>query len=286
MSDATDLDLDRVLREIDEEVRARRASGDFPPGMERDLDVVFAQFAPPTLSGDDLDALVQAAERSSFIQARPPTASRIPAVSLLKKVEQKLLGWFFNFLAQQVTAFAGITVQALRQIAGRVEALEHATPGANPALAAVGRGTASMPPLAGALEALGAVDGRVLVPDEVAAAGLSNAYATTDEVDEHLLHVDDDALAGLVLAGIVDRAPLGTQLALVERAARVLRPGGRIAVVASSPARWGAANPVEADLAPGRPLHAETWAHLLELHGFTAVAVAPGDEQSVITATR
>jgi len=46
------VDLQQVLREIDEEVDARRAAGDFPPGMERDLDLVFARFAPATTSGD------------------------------------------------------------------------------------------------------------------------------------------------------------------------------------------------------------------------------------------
>jgi hypothetical protein len=281
-----DLDLDRVLREIDEEVRARRAAGDFPPGMERDLEVVFAQFAPPTLTGDDLDALVQAADRAAFIQSEPPLASRIPAVSLLKKVELKLLGWFFRFISQQVTAFAGITVQALRQLADRVESLEHATPGANPALVGLARALDSMPPLEEALAALGPVDGRVLVPNEEAAAKTPNAYATVDDLAEHLALVDDDALAGIVFAGVVDRAPLGTQVALVERAARVLRAGGRVAIVASAPGTWGATNPVEADLAPGRPLHAETWAHLLREHGFGDVQVAPGDGQSVITATR
>jgi hypothetical protein len=282
----SDLDLDRVLREIDDEVRARRASGDFPPGMERDLEIVFAQYAPPTLTGDDLDALVQAADRAAFIQPDPPTAARLPPVALLKKVERKLLGWFFRFIAQQVTAFAGITVQALRQLADRVGALEHATPGANPALAGLTRDLASSPPLAAALDVVAAVEGRVLVPDEVATAGLANAYATTDDIGEHLVDVDDDALAGLVLAGIVDRAPLGTQVALVDRAARVLRKGGCIAIVATDPAVWGKANPVEADLAPGRPLHAATWAHLLTDRGFADVHVLPAADHSLITAVR
>jgi len=282
----TDLDLDRVLREIDDEVRARRASGDFPPGMERDLEIVFAQYAPPTLTGDDLDALVQAAERAAFIQPDPPTAARLLPVSLLKKVERKLFGWFFRFIAQQVTAFAGITVQALRQLADRVGALEHATPGANPALVDLTRDLASSPPLDAALDAVASVEGRVLVPDEIAAARLANAYATSDDVGQHLVDVDDDALAGLVLAGIVDRAPLGTQVALVDRAARVLRKGGRVAIVATDPGVWGRANPVEADLAPGRPLHAATWAHLLTERGFGDVHVVTGAEHALITAVR
>ena len=131
MSDAPDLDLQQVLREIDEEVRARRASGEFPPGMERELDLLFARFAPPTVTGDDLDGLLEAADRTSYIDHHPPTASSFAPLSLIKRVEWKLFGWFFRFVTQQVTAFAGIVVQALRLLGRRVDALEHATPGAD-----------------------------------------------------------------------------------------------------------------------------------------------------------
>src|SRR5688572_14540050 len=133
MSDQDELDLQQLLREIDEEVRARRAAGDFPPGMERELDLVFARFAPPTVSGDDLDGLLEAADRTSYIDHHPPTGSRFPPVSLLKRIEWKFLGWFFRFITQQVTAFAGIVVQSLRLIGRRLEALEHVTPGASAA---------------------------------------------------------------------------------------------------------------------------------------------------------
>ena len=36
------IDMQQLLREIDDEVAARRASGDFPPGMERDLDLILS----------------------------------------------------------------------------------------------------------------------------------------------------------------------------------------------------------------------------------------------------
>ncbi len=104
---STSLDLDLVRREIDEEVRARRASGDFPPGMERELDLAFARVSPVATTGDDLEGLIQAADRSAFIEARPPVASRTAVLGLVKKGELKLLGWYFNHLAQQMTSFAG-----------------------------------------------------------------------------------------------------------------------------------------------------------------------------------
>ena len=55
------IDLDEVRREIDEEVRARRAAGEYPPGFERELDALFAQFAPAEAS-DDFDTSLERAE--------------------------------------------------------------------------------------------------------------------------------------------------------------------------------------------------------------------------------
>jgi hypothetical protein len=42
-----------------------------------------------------------------------------------------------------------------------------------------------------------------------------------------------------------------------------------VVVLSSAPTAWARSlDPVVADLAPGRPLHPETWAHLLTTHGF------------------
>jgi hypothetical protein len=312
MTDSS-LDLSKVLREIDDEVRARRAAGDFPPGMERDLDLVFARFAPANVNGDDLDAVIEAADRTSFVDPDPPVESRIRAVSYLKRVERKLLGWFFRYLAQQVTAFAGVVVQALRLLGRRIEALEEATPGANPALLDTVR-RADRTSLEGGLVAavadhLRGVRGRVLVTeagdgallralaeldvygvepraDVVESAALAGLEMRAGEPLEHLRAVDGGALEGIVLLGVVDRVPLGTQLALVERAAAALGTGGRLALVGSRPEAWGSANPIEADLAPGRPLRPATWVHLLEQQGFLGSTVVDGDAAFVITASR
>jgi hypothetical protein len=303
------VDLSKVLAEIDEEVRARRAKGDFPPGMERDLDLVFARFAPVAVHGDDLDGLISSADRASFIDPDLPTESRLPAVSYVKRVERKLLGWAMRYLTQQVTAFGGIVVQALKLIARRLERLEEVSAGADPALlgSAV---TASALRMDDAITAhVAGLQGRVLVAESGDGALLRalaelDAYGVEPRADlaesatlggldvrneavlDHLRLVEAGALSGVVLTGIVDRAPVGAQVALVEHAARVVGPGGRLAIAGTSPAAWGADNPVEADLAPGRPLHPATWVHLLEQLGFAGPSVVERDGAYVVTAAR
>jgi len=305
----TGIDLAAVLAEIDEEVRARRAKGDFPPGMERDLDLVFARFAPVAVHGDDLDGLISSADRTSFIDPDLPTASRLPAVSFVKRVERKLLGWAIRHLTQQITAFGGVVVQALKLIGRRLERLEEVSAGADPALLGSAT-TASTNRLDDVLAAhLAGVQGRVLVAesgdgallrafldldvygvepraDLAESAALGGLDVRQEAVLDHLRLVEAGALSGVVLTGIVDRAPVGAQVALVEHAARVVGPGGRLAIAGTSPSAWGIDNPVEADLAPGRPMHPATWVHLLEQLGFATPAVVERDGAYVVTAAR
>jgi hypothetical protein len=310
------IDLQQVLREIDEEVKARRASGDFPPGLERDLDLTFARFAPAAVSGDDLPGLIEAADRTSFVDPDPPTGSRIPPAAFIKKVQRKLLGWYFRYLSQQVTAFGGTVVQVLRQVAKRLDALERATPGVDAATVEAAR-AASTPADPGDLAdvvvaALAGTTGRVLVTEAgdaslvrrlsdggvdaygveprlalAESAALSGLEVRDDEPLDHLRAVADDALGALVLIGCTDRLAQASQIALVTEAARVVAPGGIVVVVGTKPEAWGRdTDPIEADLAPGRPFHAATWVHLLEARGFGGARVEERGTRHAIVASR
>ena len=315
MSEST-VDMQQLLREIDEEVEARRASGDFPPGMERDLDLVFARFAPATTSGDDLGALLEQADRGAFIDVDVPTASRLPAVSFVKRFLRKLMSWYLRYLAQQVSVFASSVVGALKLLGRRIDQLEASTPGADPAVRDASRRAATPTDLgavaAVVVEHLRGTSGRVLVAEcgdaaivrALADAGvdaygceprLSLAEAASvagldvrpDEVVDHLRNIEHEALGGLVLAGTVDRVPVGAQLGLADLASAVLGAGGRLALVGTDPDAWGrTTSVVDADLAPGRPLHAETWAHLLEERGFGDIGRRDGSPSYVVTAVR
>jgi hypothetical protein len=300
------IDHDHLLREIEEEVRVRRASGDFPPGLERDLDLIFARFAPASTSGDDFEGVLAAADRSSFVNVDVPTASRIPAVSYVKRVLRKLMSWYLRYLAQQVSAFSSSAVAALRVLGRRVDALEAASPSADPRVRHEGRHvglTVDPKPFLNVIEShVSDVNGsRVLVAEAgdgvvlrrlldagidaygldpagtIGVAGGARMDVRPEETLDHLRNVADGALGGLVLCGAVDRLPVGAQLELADRAADVLADGGRLVIVSASPSAWSRGlDPVDADLAPGRPLHAETWVHLLTSRGFTDLCRTDG----------
>jgi len=296
------IDLSRLQSEINEEVRRRRAAGDFPPGLERELDAAFARYAPAG-AGDNFEDVIGGAETQSYIHADVPTTSRLAVLAFAKRLLRKAMAWYLRFLAQEVTAFAGAITRAVRLLGKRVDVLETVTLLAGERTLAEVRERRAGPDLgrwtALVTAELRAVPGRVLHAesgagalvaaltgagadaygvDPVEALAMEAARAGLDvRADDAVTHVKalpDGALGGLVLSGCVDALPLGEVLELADRAGAVLAPGGILVVLSTGPAAWArAVDPVVADLAPGRPLHPETWRHLLTERGFADLRV-------------
>jgi hypothetical protein len=296
------LDHDRLRAEIDAEVRRRRESGDLPADFERELDLAFARFAPVHAIGDDFDQVLERAEQSTFVDVLAPTASAQPVVGQVKRVIRKAIIWEVRYVAQQVSAFSAAMARAVRLLGRRVDALERVWP-------APGRLRADTVTVAGALDpalwssvvlgALEGVTGRVLHAEcgdgelvaALAAAGL-DAYGVdpveqasrpdlelrADEVLDHLQALPDGALAGLVLSGAVDRLPAGALVDLAGLAAEKVAPGGVVVVLGADPRGWErTTSPVVTDLSPGRPLHSDTWCHLLAGRGLRSRLAAEQD---------
>jgi hypothetical protein len=295
------LDFDRLRHEIDAEVRARRASGAYPPGFERELDAVFARYAPAAAS-DDIELVIDEAEEAAGLDLAIPTASEKRGGELVKRVLAKVFGWYHAFLVQQVVKFAGSIVAAVRVLGHHVEALETATGHSARAHEEASRLPAVAPGAewtAGVVEALRGIVGRVLVAecgtgDLLAALGAAgiDAYGVeprlaaadaaaarglevrADDLVTHLRSVSSDELAAAVLVGVVDRAAAGELLELVELVVDRVRREATLVVLSGGPAAPVRGAPaVAADLAPGRPVHPETWSYLLDAHGFETVTV-------------
>jgi hypothetical protein len=96
----------------------------------------------------------------------------------------------------------------------------------------------------------------------------ASAHVELGEVLDHLRGIPDASAAGVVLAGCVDRLDLAGKMGLLDHALRGTRAGGAIVVLTTDQSAWDGAlsHPVR-DLAPGRPLHPETWSLLLHRAG-------------------
>jgi hypothetical protein len=292
----------KLLAEIEDDVRRKRESGDLPPHLERELDIVFARYAPVRALEGDFDQVLTRAEQSTFIDVLAPTASSRPVVPHVKRVVRKAIVWVVRYVAQQASGFNEAITRAVRLLGNRVDALEEATGMRSAAAVFEGDGSAARLPdvehwTPVLVEALAPVEGRVLhaecgdgvlvralVDAGVDAYGVDPVAARDGDLDvrldgvvEHLGKVPEGVLAGIVLSGCVDRFPKAALLRLADRAAARLAPGGVLAVVGTDPVTWERErSPVEVDLGAGRPLHGETWAHLLRERGLDVTAVHQG----------
>jgi hypothetical protein len=301
-----ELDLDRIRAEIDEEVRRKRASGEIPPDLERQLDLVFARFAPVDAVQGDFEAVMVRVEEATKIDLVSPIEAVHPAIAFVKRLVRKAIRWYVRWVAEQVTGLGDALAKAIRILAGRVETIEQSLPTTtSPALLEAraaaptldvdhwqeilapllarapgrvahgecGRGELVARLRSGGLDAYGIEPVQALAQ----AADDEAIEVRLDEVVDHLAAVPDGALGGLVLSGCVDRLPVPVQLRLADLAAAKLGAGGVLAIVASHPRAWEAGrSSAEADLAPGRPLHPDTWCRLLVTRGFPSPSVHPG----------
>jgi hypothetical protein len=89
-----------------------------------------------------------------------------------------------------------------------------------------------------------------------------------EEVAASLRRTPHRSVAGVVLVGCVDRLDLAGKAGLLEQSVRVTEPGGTIVILATDQSAWDEElAPPARDLAPGRPLHPETWSILLRRAG-------------------
>lgn len=300
------LDFHKLLLEIDEEVRAKRASGELPADVERELDMMFARFAPAGALEGNFEQLLERAEQQAFIDLLAPNESAKPGVPQIKRVVQKTVRWYLRYIVDQFTGFSHTITKAVRLLSARVESVERVLapedeldnallklkpvfdPAWTPVIVDFMKGVdgrvlhtrASSGELVRALKSAGVSAYGVEPLQELVVmgtAGNSGVDLRSDSELAHLRVLAPGALDGLVLSGGVDILAAGSQIELLDLAVTALQKGGRLAIVTSDPVAWARThNPIETDLAPGRPLHAPTWLHLLGERGFTDIDVRSG----------
>jgi Methionine biosynthesis protein MetW len=288
-----------VMADIDAEVRRRRASGDLPAGLEQELDELFLEFSPVGLHGKArLRETLALVDGGAYVDLAVPVESDKAAGSYVKRLISKSISWYMGFIVHQIVRFAWATSRMFHVVVDHIEDLEAAveeqrTP-ALPASAVPAADPGSAWWAGEAVQALTGVRGRVLhaecgdgsLLDALVAVGV-DAYgvdpgeavieaAVVRGLDvraesslDHLELVAEEALSGLVLTGSIQWLHPNQRQRLLTLATTRLALEGVLVLQSATPESWLAATDhTVADLAPGRPLHAETWIHLLTDHGF------------------
>jgi SAM-dependent methyltransferase len=305
----------QVMAEIAEEVRLRRASGDLPPKLEQELDELFLAHSPVAGRGGDLTDALRKIDAATFIDPVVPVDSNRAAGAFVKKGMRSMLLWYMGWVTHQISQFASAVSRTLHIVDGRLKDLERQVEVQRvPAAGAVEfPGTQSVQAwwVAPAVGALTVGPGRVLhaacgdgwLVRHITEAGgdaygvdprvalvekgvVSGTDLRQEAVADHLRAVATAGLAGIVLSATVEGLSAGEREQLLGLIATKLAPGGTLVIHSVTRDRWEAANaPVEADLAPGRPLRPDTWSHLLEQQGYQATVQLEKDD-FLVTALR
>ena len=307
----------QVMAEIEEEVRLRRSSGDLPPKLERELDELFLAHSPVAGRGGDLTEALRMVDAATFVDPVVPVESQRAAGAVVKKGMRTVLLWYVGWITHQISQFASAVSRTLHIVEGRLKELERKVE----VQRVPGAGVVEAPALHGAdawwvaptVDAVASVPGRIvhaasgdgwLVRRIIEAGG--DAYGVdprTNLVDQGVLAVSDlrgedladhlravapAGLGAIVLSGIVDGMAGGERTQLLHLIGTKLAPGGVLVVHSLSRASWDSDDaPFEADLAPGRPLRATTWQHLLGESGYHAtVAEGPDGADYLVFAVR
>ena len=113
----------QVMAEIAEEVRLRRASGDLPPKLERELDELFLAHSPVAGRGGDLGEALRMVDAATFIDPVVPVESERAAGAAVKKGMRSLLLWYVGWITHQMSQFASAVSRALHIVDDRLKEL-------------------------------------------------------------------------------------------------------------------------------------------------------------------
>src|SRR5664280_1590296 len=273
--------LDEVMAEIDAEVRRRRASGDLPAGLERELDELFLEFSPVGLHGRArLRETLALVDGSAYVDTAVPVASQKAVGTYVKRLIRKAMGWYIGFIVHQIVKFAWSVSRMFHVVVDHVEDLEAAVDalagaGGRVLHAECGDGTLLDALIAGGVDAYG-VDPTESVIEPAIDRGLD---VRAESVLGHLEVVAEEALSGMVLSGSIQWLRPNERDRLVSLVTSRLTLDGVLVLNSATPESWTAGSShLINDLAPGRPLHAETWSHLLTQRGFRPTALLYGGE--------
>ena len=309
--------VEQVMAEIAEEVRLRRASGDLPPKLERELDELFLAHSPVAGRSGDLGEALRMVDAATFIDPVVPVESERAAGMFVKKSMRSLLLWYMGWVTHQVSQSASAVSRALHIVDERLQEIERRVdaqqvPGSS-VVELAGQHQADAWWVEAAVGAVVKAPGRVLhvacgdgwLVRRILAAG-GDAYGVDprsqivdraelgavdlrgESVTDHLRAVAAAGLGAIVLSGIADGMAAGERAHLLTLVGTRLAPGGTLVVHSATRTAWEEADaPIEADLAPGRPLRPEAWCRLLEQSGYEAVArTGPDGADYLVTAVR
>lgn len=312
--DATDVDL--IVREIDETVKRRRASGGLPAELEAKLDLEFARFAPAGAGGTDINHLLARMEQRSHIEINPPLEDGNALALQTKRTIRRVVRWYVRAIAEQASAFDSATTRAMRLTAQRLDRVEAAA--YSDAIVSLlydeyarileidsdvaETVVQSLRSVTGRVLQLGCGDGWLLEQlqqNGITASGVEPSLAPaeaavakgldvrSDDIVDYLAEINEKSLGGIVLTGFGDFGTPAQRQAVLSECANALDDGGVLVVLSAQSTVWNEEQfGVVADLALGRPFVPATWIAFMNQLGIRDARVHEGNKSYSVIGTR
>lgn len=295
--------MQKLTKEIEDEVKQKRAMGAFPPAFERRLRLIFEQLIPAGSgnSRKDFEALIRSSDRAAYFDIDVPTASQKPGVAQLKKLLRKTQAWYLNYLTQQLNNFSTNLMRLLYVFDSRVKRLEDSIESkyrTDPRGNIIKPYYPNVKYSAEILLELSKIKNRVLVSDcgngklvselvhdNIDAYGIDSSGDLLDNpiektldlrwenLPEHLSEIADDTLGAVFLQGSIDLLATIDKFHVILESLRVIEDGGLLAILSVDP-QFFISSPdltIQRELSPGQPFSIQTWSYVLEKLGLSTI---------------
>lgn len=121
-SDASN-DYESMMQRVRDRANALRSSPEFDPRKEHEIDDLYNQYIPPYATQGN-DSLIDIAERDAYINGNPPLGSQKKGGIVIKKTIRTAIGWYMQFVTQQISTFGSGVARALRSMNSDIEDLK------------------------------------------------------------------------------------------------------------------------------------------------------------------
>ncbi len=249
-------EYESMMRRVRERAEALRSSPGYDPRKEREIDDLYNQYIPPYATQGN-DSLIDIAERDAYINGIPPLGSQKKGGIVIKKTIRSAIGWYMQFVTQQISTFGSGVARALRAMNNDIEELKKniASTSDNEFLY-----TLQMVPKSQELDTVLSKsfhDGPVLISDSLSSSTIDalrdnvqvivvdpnpstiENLASSVDVRQESLNTFTSALmdariSGAVLSGRIECVDPRIRYTTIENLSSVCIPGSRVGVVIST----------------------------------------------------
>ncbi|HMS25610.1 MAG TPA: hypothetical protein PKB15_08010 [Acidimicrobiia bacterium] len=273
---------------VDDTVKRRaselRKSKNFDPRREKELNDLYDQYVPPH-SLEETSHLLDVAERDAYIDPFPPIGSQKMAGAVIKKGVRVAIGWYIQYLAQQISTFGSGVAQALRSLNKDVQELKKTAGNADGSQLLRGLDLETIDAALWSMISTKTVfgEGRIIVSDAIDSALLTAIGSQIIVVDPRsrvcselpasmdsrcrdifplIKEYEDQSLAGLVLHGRIDFLASANKLELIRECSRVLSEDAPLILVVRTEITGDSAT-IAAELSGTDVWSEKTWAHVV-----------------------